>query len=213
MPPRTHVACTGVWRAADLAWELSRLPGPKWVGQSPSTPLPLLPEGPSHLLLLIPQAPFLCPQGPTQPGWGMEGRGSAWVLNRLPGPEWAGQTPSTPLLLLPQPPAPLDLPSLPPMPPEPTWPGWGFGWGRTGLGAHQPPQPQWARRSPSTPLLVFPESPSHLPLLISPASGAPTLSGLHFSSLLGPPASYQFTLGLLPSPWGLESPTSGRQAP
>ena len=33
------------------AWELSRLPGPQWAGQSPSAPLPLLPEGPSRLPL------------------------------------------------------------------------------------------------------------------------------------------------------------------
>ena len=82
-----------------------------------------------------------------------------------------------------------------------------------GLGAQQAPQPQWTRRSPSAPLPLFPESPSHLPLLISPASRAPILSGLHFSSPLGPPTSYLFTLGFLTAPWGLESPTSGRQVP
>ena len=54
---------------------------------------------------------------------------------------------------------------------------------------------------------------SHLPLLISPASGARILSGLHFSSLLSPPTSYRFTVGFPPSPWASGSPTSGRQAP
>ena len=112
-------------------------------------------------------------------------------------------------------PASPDLPGLPPMPLGPMWPGWGFGsvWGGTGLGTQQAPWPPWARRSPSAPLLLFLESPSHLPLLISLVSGALILSGLHFSSPLGPPMSYWFTLGFLPSPWGLESPTSSRQAP
>ena len=111
----------------------------------------------------------------------------------------------------PLPPATPNLPSLPPMPPGPSWPGWGFvcGAGGTGLGAQQAPRPPWARRSPSAPLLLFAESLSHLPLLIFLASGVPVLSGLHFSSHLGPPTSYLFTLGFLPSPWGLKSPTSG----
>ena len=98
-------------------------------------------------------------------------------------------------------------------PQGPMWPGGGFGGGGTSLGAQQAPQPQWARWSPSAPLPLLPESSSHLPLLISPASGAPFLSGLHFSSPFSPPTSYQFTLGFLPSPWASESPTSGRQAP
>ena len=54
---------------------------------------------------------------------------------------------------------------------------------------------------------------SPLPLLISPASGAPVLSGLNFSLPLAPPTSYRFTLGFLPSPWGLEFPASSWQAP
>ena len=41
----------------------------------------------------------------------------------------------------------------------------------TGLGAQQFPWPEWTRQLPSAPLLLFPESPSCLPLLISPASG------------------------------------------
>ena len=118
---------------------------PKWVGQMPSAPLPLLPEGPSRLPLLISRASFLCPQDPH----GLEGA--------LDG-------------------------------------------GVTGLGVQQAPRPEWARRSPSTPLSVFPESPSHLPLLISLASVAPILSGLYFSSPLSPPTTYWFSLGYLPSP-------------
>ena len=51
MPPRTHAE--GTLEGRVLAWELSRLPMPEWVGQLPSTPLPLLPECPSRLPLLI----------------------------------------------------------------------------------------------------------------------------------------------------------------
>ena len=98
------------------AWELSRFPGLEWVGQSPSTPFPLLLEGPSCLPLLISPASLLCPQ-------------------YLCGPDRA------------------------------------LGCGGTSLGAQQAPQPEWARRSPSAPLPPFPESPSHLPLLISLALG------------------------------------------
>ena len=43
-------------------WELSRLPVPKWVGQTPSAPLVLLLEGPSCLPLLISPASLVCPQ-------------------------------------------------------------------------------------------------------------------------------------------------------
>ena len=75
------------------------------------------------------------------------------------------------------------------------------------------PGPEWVGPSPSAPLLLFPESPSHLPLLISPASGVPILSGLHFSSPFSPPTSYRFTLGFLTSPWLSEFLTSGLQAP
>ena len=117
-------------RAADLTWEPSRLPGLKWVGQTPSSPPPVW-EGPSHLPLLISSASLLYLQGPTWPGGDFEGRALAWELIRLPRSEWAGQLPSTPLPL-------------------------------------------------------FPESPSRLPLLISLASGAPILSDLHFSSRLSP---------------------------
>ena len=50
----------------------------------------------------------------------------------------------------------------------------------------------WGKLPPLLLLLwsVVWEAPSCLPLLISPALGVPKLSGLHLSSLLGPPASY-----------------------
>ena len=120
-----------------------------WSGKAPPTCLSSSPQPPSY-------APRTNAAG--REGWALVDRGPAWELSRLPVPEWAGQSPSTPLLLL------LD-------------------------------------------------GPSCLPLLISLASGAPILSGLHFSSPLSPPTSYWFTLGFLSSPWASESPTSGRQVP
>ena len=74
-----------------------------------SSPAPLVWEGPSHLPLLISLASLLCPQGPTQPGGDLEGRGSTWELSRLPGPEWAGQLPSAPHPLLLEGPSHLPL--------------------------------------------------------------------------------------------------------
>ena len=73
--------------------------------------------------------------------------------------------------------------------------------------------PEWVGQTPSAPLPLVPEGPSCLPLLISLASGAPILSGLHFSSPLSPPTSYQFTWGSLPSPCASASPTSSQQVP
>ena len=143
-----------------------------------------------------------------------------WEPSRLPGLEWVGQMPSSPLLLLRsgvwEGPSRLRLLislasllcSQDPCGLEGALKRWG-----AGLGAQQAPQSQWSRQSPSTPLLLFLESPSHLPLLTSPASGVPILSGLYFSYPLGPPTSYQFTVGFLPSPWGLESSISGRHVP
>ena len=75
------------------------------------------------------------------------------------------------------------------------------------------PRLEWVGQSPSAPLPLFPEGPSHLPRLISPASGARILSGFHFSSPLSPPTSYRFTWGFLPSPWMSGSPTSSWQVP
>ena len=108
----------------------------------------------------------------------------------------------------PLPPASPDLPGLPPMPPGPMRLGGTGGPWRAGthLGAQQTPVPKWAGQLPSLPLPFLPQGPSHLPLLISLASGVPILSGLHFSSSLSPLTSYQFTLGSLPSPWASESP-------
>ena len=51
-------------RAGDLTWEPSKLPRLKWAGQTPSDPLPLLPDGSSRLPLLISLASLLCPQEP-----------------------------------------------------------------------------------------------------------------------------------------------------
>ena len=55
--------------------------------------------------------------------------------------------------------------------------GWGWG-GRghlggqgTSMGAQQAPRAEWVGQSPSIPLPLLPEGPSHLHLLISPASG------------------------------------------
>ena len=150
--------------------------------------------------------------------WSQREGDLTWEPSRLPGLEWAGQTPSSPLLLLWSRRAPPACLSWSPWPPsyapkdpcglEGALEGRGSAWELSRL-----PGPEWVGQSPSAPLLLFPESPSHLPLLISPASGVPILSGLHFSSPLSPPASCWFTMGFLPSPWVSESPTSGPQAP
>ena len=202
-------------RAGYLTWEPSRLPGLEWVVQTPSSPLLLLWSGvwedPSCLPLLISPASFLCPHDQCSRGGGggaLQGRGPAWELSRLPEPEWAGRSPSAPQPLLPEGPSRLPLlislaSLLCPQDPRGLE---GALEGGTGLGAQQAPWPKWARQSPSTPLLLLPESPSHLPLLISLASGVPILSGLHFSSHLGTPTSYRFTLGFLPCLLGGQSP-------
>ena len=85
------------------------------------------------------------------------------------------------------PPACLSWSPQPPSCASRTQAAWMGLWsGGTGLGAQQAPWPEWARRSPFAPLPLFPESPSRLPLLVSLASGAAILSGLHFSSTLRP---------------------------
>ena len=129
-------------------------PWPDWVGQMPSSPLPLLPERHSCLPLLISPASLLCPQDPR----GLEG------LRR-----WAYQPGSSVGSL-----GPSGLCDCPPL---------------------------------------FLEGPSHLPLLISPASGALILSGLHFSSPLSPPTSLLVHLGVPPISWGVRVPTSSQQVP
>ena len=151
--------------------------------------------------------------------WSQRAGDLTWEPSRLPGLEWAGQTPSSPLLLfqclqegsscLPL----LFFPQPPSHAPR-THAAWRGLW-RAGL-AWEPsrlPRPEWARRSPSAPLPLLPEGPSCLPLLISPASVVPILFGFHFSSPLSPPMSYRFTWGFLPSLWASGSPISGWQAP
>ena len=165
-----------------------------------------------------PDLPCLPPMPPrTHAAWrGLGGQGIYLGAQQAPW-AWVGRaialcsSPTPPRG--PLPPASPGLPGLLPMPPGPMWPGWGFGGRGTGLGAQQAPRPEWARRLSSAPLPLFLESRSRLPLLISPASGAPILSGLHFSFPLSPPTSYRFTLGFFLSPWASESPTMGWQAP
>ena len=157
-------------RAGDLTWEPSRLPGFKWVGKTLFSPLLLLLEGPSRLPLLIPTWPPsyalkdpVSLEGPWRAG------GLVWELSRLLVPEWVGQSPSAPLLLLWQDPSrlPLLISLFSLLCPQDPHSLDGALEGRTSLGAQQAPWPKWARRLPSAPLLLFPESPSHLPLLIS----------------------------------------------
>ena len=102
-------------RARDLTWEPSRLPGLEWAGQSPSAPLPLLPDGSSHLPLLI--SPGLPPMPPgTHVAWrGLWRRG--YQLGSSAGsPAPVGQvialrsSPASPGEFLP--PASPDLPGL-----------------------------------------------------------------------------------------------------
>ena len=139
--------------------------------------------------------------------WGgvLEGRGSAWKLSRLPGPEWAEQLPSTPLPHLLEDPSHLFLLNSPQSLPMPPWTN--AAGVRGDLEGRVPawklsklPGPEWVGQSSFALLSLFPEGPSHQPLLISPASGAPILPGLHFSSLLCPPTFYQFTWRFLLSP-------------
>ena len=166
-------------REGDLTWEPSRLPGLEWAGQMPSSPLLLLPEGPSHLPLLISPASLLYPQDQCGQGGGvaLEGRGPAWELSRLTVLEWAGQTPSllssfsqrVPLACLSWSPQPQERQSClastsPPLsvPPHPTC----SLWGSSHLLGRQSPPPV-ADRHPScgemlTPHLSTP--PSWLPI-------------------------------------------------
>ena len=73
-------------RARDLTCEPSRLPGLKWAGQTPYSPLLLLLDGSSRLPLLIsPQPPSYAPKDPQDLEGALDGRGLAWELSRLPG--------------------------------------------------------------------------------------------------------------------------------
>ena len=127
-----------------------------------------------------------------------EGRDLTWEPSRLPGLQWVGQTPSAPLF----PEGPSHLPLLfSPRPPSyaprtSVARGMGGHGGQgTSLGTQQAPQPKWAGQSPSASLLPLLEGPSRLPFLISPASGAPILSDLHFSSPLSTPLCHTGSLG------------------
>ena len=169
------------------------------------SPAPPVWEDPSHLPLLISPASLLCPQRPTWPGGGLGGQGTGLGAQQAPSARVGGaitlhSSPAPPGR--PLPPASPDFSGLPSMPPrtQTAWRGvWRAGnWTGSSAGS---PMPEWVGQSPSAPLPLFPESPSRLPFLIFPASGAPILSGLHFSSHLCPPMTYRFTLGFLPSPW------------
>ena len=145
-----------------------------------------------------------------------EGRGPHWEPSRPPVLEWVGQLPSAPLLLLLEGPSCLPLlisPASLLYPQGPMWPGGTLEGRRLAWELLSLTRLEWVGRSSSTPLLLFSESPSCLPLLISLASGVMILSGLHFSSPLSPPTSYCFTLGFLWSPRESESSTSGQQVP
>ena len=158
------------------------------------------------------------PPGPVWPGE----RGRAWRVGDWPGISAGSLCPSGQGSCPRSSPVPQDGSSCLPLlitltsilcPQVPTRPGGGLGGPGIDLGAPQAPWAQMGGAIAFAPLPLFPESSSHLPLLISPASGMPILSGLHFSSPLSPPTSYLFTLGFLPPPWASEFPTSGRQAP
>ena len=219
--------CLWSQRAGDPTWEPSRLPGLKWAGQMPSSsPAPLIPKGPSHLPLLISLVSFLRSQDPHYLEGTLEGRRLAWELSRFPMPQWAGQTPSAPFPFLWSwrgPPAclscslPASLLCLQDQPgPEGTSEGIG-----PGLRAGQTSPADWARET----LGAIPPDPSPqgslqawepLPTLSRP-SGAPDLSGLHFSfphfSPFSSPTSYLFAWGFFPSPWASGSLTSIWQVP
>ena len=108
-----------------------------------STPAPLVWEGPSYLPLLISLASLLCPQGPTQPGWGFGGQwtglgaqqfpqarvGGAVALRSsaaLTGESFPPASPDLPSLRGADPVWPPLLPSPSPVPLHPTSSLWGF---------------------------------------------------------------------------------------
>ena len=123
--------------------------------------------------------------------------------------------PSSPLLLLwsrgPFPPASPDLPGLPPMPPR-THAAWRGLWragdrpgssagSRAQVGDRPPLLSHSSQRVPPTCFSDLPglrgSDPVWPPLLLP----------------LSPPTSYQFTWGLLPSPWGQASPPAAGRCP
>ena len=140
-------------RAGDLTWEPSRLPGLRQVGQMPSSPLLSCPSDLGGSLLPVsPDLPGLPPTPPrTHTAW----RG-LWRAGDQPGssagslcPSGWGQSPSTPLLFLPEDPScyvscsPLGLLPMLPRTHE-TWrgalEGRGSAWELSRL-----PRPKWAR--------------------------------------------------------------------
>ena len=121
--PRTNVCVGGTLEGRRLAWELSRLPRPEWVGQMPSASLPLLPDGSSLLPLLISLASLLSLQGPTSPGGGFGGQGTSLGAQQAP---WARVGGANFLRFSPAPPRGPLLPSSPDLPglrgADPVWP-------------------------------------------------------------------------------------------
>ena len=122
--------------------------------------------------------------------------GGAIALCSSPAP------PRGPLL-----PASPDVPRLSPMPPR-THVAWRVFWraGDPPANSAGSPGPKWAGQTTSAPLPLFPESPSHLPLLISPASGVLILSGLHFSSPSRSPYILPVHSGVPPVSLGVRVP-------
>ena len=147
--------------------------------------------------------------------WSQRAGDLTWEPSRLPGLLWAGQLPSASLLLL------LDGSSHLPLlmssasllcPQDPCGLAGALEGGYwLGSSAGCPARVGGAIALLSSPALPRESLPPASPDL--GASGAPILSGLHFSSPLSPPTSYQFTLGFLPSPWASVSPTSCQQNP
>ena len=142
----------------------------------------------------------------------LEGRGPHLGAPQASWARIGGQTPSSPLLLLPS--GVWEGPSRLPLLISPAsllcqlpW------WSLLNSQADALPSKHPTRVSNRLLLSLSSQSPSRLPLLIFPASGAQILSGFHFSSPLSPPTSYRFTLGFFPSPCVSESPTSGQQVP
>ena len=182
MPPMTHAAWRGLWRAGDRPGTSAASLCPSGWGKCSPLPHSSWMAPPSCLscspLSLLPMPPR------THVTWRGLWRAGDWPGSSAGSPRPSGQgnfpcsSPSPPRGPLPS--ATPDLLGLPPMPPAPMWPGWGFGGGGTSLGTQQAPLPEWARQSPSAPLPLFPESP-----LQSPSS--PDLPSLKGADPVWPP--------------------------
>ena len=136
--------------------------------------------------------------------------------SRLPGPEWAGETPSAPPLILegPSPTASplLPHPHLPPRPQGPRQPR--VGPQRVEDLAQEPsrlPRADWAGDILGT-LSPYPPSPPRVPSdmgnpsLSQPPLGAPVPYSLHFSSSLTSPHVLPSLSGVPPISLGAEVP-------